>query len=484
MLWTRLGLWQLSHRKDSDDFYGGLKMEQKESMNKMGAMPVNKLMLNMGIPIILSMMLQAAYNIVDSAFVSNMKENGEAALNALTLAFPVQMLLVAFGIGTGVGVNALLSKSLGQGDKERVNRTAGNANFLALVLYIVFLLFGIFGVRFYIGTQTSNPQIAEMAVSYLTICCVASFGIIFYTIYEKLLQSTGRSTLSTIAQVAGAVTNIVFDPILIYGWLGLPEMGVKGAAYATVLGQIVSCVLAVIFHVTSNKEIENSLKYWKPSKKIIGEIYSIGLPAIIAQALMSFMTYGLNIIFGRIDETVVTAYGLYYKIQQFILFAAFGLRDAITPIVSFNHGMKSRDRVKAGIKYGMIDTLVIMLIGMLALEIFATPISALFGLSGETEALCVGAMRIVSLSFLFAGANVAFQGIFQALDSGLESLVISVCRQFLFVLPVAWVLSLPARGNMDMVWLVWLTFPFAELVSVIIAGVFMKKISRTKVNVL
>ena len=364
-------------------------MEQREEMNRMGTMPVNKLMLSMGIPMVLSMMLQAVYNIVDSAFVSNMPGSGEMALNALTLAFPVQMLMVAIGIGTGVGTNALLAKSIGQGNHEKASRVAGNAMFLGIVIYVVFLLFGCFGVKPYIASQTTNPEITEMAVDYLQICCILSMGIVFFSIFEKLLQATGRSMYSTIAQVAGAVINVILDPILIYGWLGLPAMGVKGAAYATVIGQIASALVGLFFHLKHNKEIKNGLKFMKPSLHTIGEIYTIGLPAIIAQALMSIMTYGLNIIFGKIDESVVTAYGLYYKIQQFILFAAFGLRDAITPIVSFNHGMRSKSRVKDGIKYGMGYTLIIMAVGMLALEIFAEPFATLFGLSGQTQELCV-----------------------------------------------------------------------------------------------
>lgn len=457
-------------------------MKTQESMNKMATVDIGKLMLSMGIPMILSMVLQAFYNIVDSAFVSNMPGTGEAALNALTLAFPVQMLMVAIGIGTGVGTNALLSKSLGQGNTEKVNKTSGNSLFLGLVIYIVFFLFGCFGINIYMSSQTSNPQIHQMAVEYLRICCLLSFGIVFFSIFEKLLQATGRSIYSTIAQVTGALTNIIFDPILIYGYFGFPAMGVKGAAYATVAGQIISFLLALFFHLKYNKEISNKSIYFKPSGKIIGEIYAIGLPAIIAQALMSLMTYGLNIILGRIDESVVTAYGLYYKIQQFILFAAFGLRDAITPIVSFNHGMRSKSRVKSGIKYGMAYTLIIMAVGMVALELFAVPFSAVFGLSGTTQNLCISAMRIISLSFLFAGANVAYQGIFQALDSGIESLIISICRQFLFVLPVSWFFSLFIHESMDNIWLVWLTFPIGEIVSAVIASIFMVRINKTKIK--
>lgn len=457
-------------------------MEQnKKARNKMGTAPVGKFLLSMGVPMILSMVLQAAYNIADSAFVSNMTENGEAALNALTLAFPLQMLMVAAGIGTGVGANALLSKSLGQNDREKANKTAGNALFSAGILYILFLLFGIFGVNIYVQTQTSNPLILDMATDYLRICCLFSFGLLFFSIYEKLLQATGRSLFSTIAQIAGAVTNIILDPIMIYGWLGCPKMGVKGAAYATVIGQCVSFLAALLFHIVKNREISNRIQYIRPSLKIIGGIYAIGLPAIIAQALMSVMTYGLNLILAGLSEAAVTAYGLYYKIQQFVLFAAFGLRDAITPVVSFNHGMQDKIRIRAGIKYGLCFTLIIMAAGCAALEIFAEPISGIFGLSGVTRELCVSAARIISVSFVFAGANIAFQGVFQALDGGMESLVISVCRQFLFVLPLAWSFAYFAKQQPDASYLVWFTFPIAEFISCIIACLLMKRIYKRKV---
>ena len=428
--------------------------EKKKETNKMGTAPVNKLMLSMGVPMIISMVLQAVYNIVDSAFVSNMKDNGETALNALTLAFPVQMLMVAFAIGTGVGVNALISRSLGAKDKEQANRAAGNGLFLCGIIYIVFLLFGLFGADFYVETQTDNALITEMTTSYLRICCTLSFGVIFFGIYEKVLQSTGKSLFSTIAQVSGAVTNMILDPIMIYGWLGCPEMGVKGAAYATVVGQMVSLVVAMILHVT-------------------------------AQALMSFMTYGLNIILGRIDQDAVTAYGLYYKIQQFILFAAFGLRDAITPIVSFKYGMKNQERVKAGIKFGIGYTLMIMFAGCIVLEAIAVPFTGAFGLSGTTEELCISAIRIISVSFMFAGLNISFQGIYQALQSGMESLILSLCRQLIFVLPVAYGLSVAVIGSTSRdASLVWITFPIAEIVTAAIGIIFMRRIYKKKVRVL
>lgn len=455
-------------------------MEEK-TMGKMGTVPVKKLILSTGIPIIISMMLQALYNIVDSAFVSNM-EGGEPALNALTLAFPVQMLMVAIGIGTGVGVNVLLSKSLGQQNEDKAARVAGNAIFLGIIITAVFMLFGLFGVKFYVSTQTTNPEIFEMAVTYLRICCIISFGIVFFSIFEKLLQSTGLSIHSTISQISGAVINIILDPIMIYGFFGCPEMGVAGAAYATVIGQIASFVIALFFHLKFNKSVKKGLKYIKPDAGIIKEIYVIGLPAIIAQALMSIMTYGINIILVSVSESLVTAYGLYYKIQQFILFASFGLRDAITPIVSFSHGMQNKKRITDGIKYGIGYTLVIMIIGTLGLEIFANPLCSVFGLSGITESLCVSATRIISISFIFAGINVALQGIFQALNSGVSSLIISVCRQLLFVLPVAWGFSLLVSPSLENAWIVWLTFIISEFVTAAIASALMFRIYKKKVK--
>ena len=323
--------------------------------NKMKDMPVNKLMIQMGIPMILSMALQAVYNIVDSAFVGNMKVGSEVALNALTLVFPVQMLMVAVGIGTGVGTNALLARTLGQGNRKKAARVAGNSLFLGVIIYVVCLLFGIFGVKAYISSQTVDAEVLEMGTSYLRICCVISFGIIFFSLFEKLLQATGRSLYSTIGQVVGAVVNIILDPIMIYGLGPCPEMGVRGAAYATVIGQVASAVLLLIFHMKLNKEFEHGAKYMKPDVSVIKEIYAIGLPAIIAQALMSIMVYVMNLIL-KFNSSAQTAYGLFYKVQQFVLFLAFGLRDAITPIIAFAYGMRSKKRIEDGIKYGLTDS--------------------------------------------------------------------------------------------------------------------------------
>lgn len=457
-------------------------MENINQKDKMRSMPVKKLILSMGIPMVLSMMLQAVYNIVDSAFVSNIQDTGELALNALTLAFPLQLLIVAIGIGTGVGCNALLSKSLGQGNIEKASKVAGNGMFLALIIYIIFLIFGIFGTDLYISSQTKNPIISKMAIDYLKVCCIASFGIIFFSIFEKLLQGTGHSMYSTIAQIVGAVINVILDPIMIYGYFGCPKLEVKGAAYATVIGQIASFILALIFHFKVNTNISNGLKYIKPSAIIIKQIYAIGLPAIISQALLSIMTYALNIILVSVDEALVTAYGLYYKIQQFILFAGFGLRDAITPIISFSHGMEDKKRIDNGIKFGMVYTIAIMSFGLILVEILAIPFSNVFGLSGITQQYCISAMRIVSISFIFAGMNITYQGIFQALNGGIQSLIVSVCRQFIFVIPIAWIFSLIAKHSLDLSWLIWTTFIIAETISVIIAHILMKRLYDKEVN--
>lgn len=458
------------------------KNSDTSSQNKLATMPVNKLMLSLGIPMIISMVLQALYNIVDSAFVSNMSNGGESALNALTLAFPIQMLMVALSIGTGVGVGALISKSLGQKDSKLASKAADNAFFLGFVIYFVCLIFGIFGTKAYIGTQTQNPEIYDMAVRYLRICSVFSIGIVFFSLFEKTLQATGLSLFSTISQISGAVVNIILDPIMIYGLFGCPEFGVDGAAYATVIGQIFSALMGLFFHVKFNKDLKNKLKYLVPSKKIIKQIYSIGIPAIIAQALMSVMTYSLNLILVRVNEAMVTAYGLYYKIQQFMLFAAFGLRDAITPIVSYAHGMENKKRVTDGIKYGIIYTLIIMTVGLIGIEIFAVPFSKVFGLTGETQTLCISAMHIISVSFIFAGLNIAYQGIYQALDGGVESLIISLCRQLIFVLPLAYFLSKLAISSSSYTGLVWLSFPIAEFASAIIGTIMARRIYKNKIQ--
>lgn len=453
-----------------------------EKSNKMRDMSVNKLMIQMGIPMILSMALQAVYNIVDSAFVGNMRVGSEAALNALTLVFPVQMLMVAVGIGTGVGTNALLARTLGQGNREKAAKVAGNSFFLGVIIYAVCLLFGVFGVKVYISSQTLDTEVLTMGISYLKICCVFSFGIIFFSLLEKLLQATGRSLYSTIGQVVGAVINIILDPIMIYGIGPVPEMGVKGAAYATVIGQIASAVILLIFHMKLNKEFEHGIKYMKPNAGIIKEIYAIGLPAIIAQALMSIMVYVMNLIL-KFSPSAQTAYGLFYKVQQFVLFLAFGLRDAITPIIAFAYGMRSRKRIQNGIKYGLFYTLILMIVGTAITELFPGAFATLFN-AGQSREYFIGAMRVISLSFIFAGINVAYQGVYQALDGGMESLVISLLRQLVFILPLAGIFSVFVRNGQMSVSLIWWAFPITEMLACLVGYLFLKRIRKNKVNTL
>lgn len=453
-------------------------MEEKQITNKMGIEPVGSLILKMGIPMILSMMLQAFYNIVDSYFVSSMEGVGDAAVNALTLAFPIQALMVALAIGTGVGVNSLLSKFLGMGDRKTASRIAGNAVFLSVCTYILFLIFGLFFVDAYISSQTSDPIIQEMGCSYLKICTVLSFGSVIYMIYEKLLQGTGKTVLSTIAQVSGAITNIILDPIMIFGMFGCPALGIAGAAYATVIGQVVSLVLGMIFHHTKNKEIETKAEYLVPDKEIITAIYRVGIPAIIMQALMSVMTYCVNIIFVRVSGSVVTAYGIYFKIQQFVFFAAFGLNNAIIPIVAFNYGMRDRARISKAIRCGLLYNAIIMLAGAILLQVFGKQIIGIFDVSTEVKELSIQAVRIVTIGYILVGANVIFQGIFQALGEGIKSLVISAIRLIIVVLPLAYFFTtLPNAQN-----IVWAAFPIAEACGLVVSILFMSRVSKNKLS--
>lgn len=459
-------------------------MEKEVTMNKMGTTSIKQLMLAMGTPMIVSMALQALYNIVDSYFVSCMPSSetiadmGDYAVNALTLAFPIQMLMIAIGVGTGVGVNTLLSKSLGEGNRHKASCIAGNSIFLGICTYVVFLFFGIFGVKAYISSQTSDAVILQMGESYLRICTVLSLGVVLYMIYEKLLQATGKTMLSTIAQIAGALTNIILDPVLIFGLWGFPKMGIEGAAYATVIGQSVSCLLGMMFHYGFNREVNGNLRYLRPQGVIIKEIYEVGIPAIVMQALMSIMTYGANIILGAISSSAVTAYGVYYKIQQFVFFAAFGMNNAMIPIIGFNYGKRDKRRINEGIKYGMMYTLIIMAIGAIMLWTFARQIIGIFEVSEETQSLCIMAIRIITIGYLFVGANIAYQGIFQALGCGMRSLILSLIRLIVVPLPLAWLFTMLPRTQ-D---IVWAAFPIGEAVALVVGYLLMKQISAEKIK--
>ncbi len=436
--------------------------------------PIKSLSLKLGIPIMLSMALQAFYNIVDSVFVANIPEIGEQATTALTLAYPVQMLMVSFIVGTGVGANVLLSRCLGEGNQKRANQTAGNTILLGILLSLLFLIFGFTCTEVYISSQTSTALVQTMGIEYLSICCIFSFGSILFGVYEKLIQATGRSIYSTIGQITGAIVNIVLDPILIYGWLGFEAYGVRGAAYATVIGQLVSGLVCFYFYYKRCPEVDKNPIYLRPSQSVIKGIYAVGLPAIIAQGLTSIMTYALNIVLGSVNETLVTAYGLYYKVQYFVLMMAYGLKDGTTPIISFALGMKNKKRVQEGIKYSLLYTTILMLLGLIALEVLATPFADLFGLAGETREHYIAVSRIASVGFLFAGANIALQSGFQALNNGLYSVVVSLGRQFLFIVPVAYGFSLLAIADASQSWLIWTTFIIGEIITLAIASWMMR----------
>lgn len=454
---------------------------KEESQNKMAIEPINKLILKMGLPMIVSMVLQALYNVIDSIFVANMGSTGAIANQALTYAFPIQIMIIAIGVGTGVGLNALLSKSLGENDKNKVNKIAGNGIFLSICIYIFFLIFGLFFSKWFISLFTNDKEIIKMGTTYLKICTCLSLGSIGYTVYERFLQATGKTMLSTISQISGAVTNIVLDYIFIYPL----DMGVAGAAWATIIGQFVSLFIAMYFHYKKNKEIDGSLKYINPDGSIIKGIYSIGVSAALMQALLAVMMAGMNAILGlaQADQTVlIGSFGIYYKIQQIALFSAFGLSNTIISILSFNYGMQDRERIDDCIKYGIMDTMMVTLIISILFEIFAYPLANLFGLvGGETKEIikvCTIALRISSIGFIFMGISVAIQGILQSIRYALRPLIISLLRLVIFVFPVAFLFT----KSSEVVKIVWWTFPIAEILTSIIALFILKDSYNRKIK--
>ena len=457
-------------------------MKEKEQ-NKMAIAPMNKLILKMGLPMIISMVLQALYNVIDSIFVANMGSKGAIANQALTYAFPIQIMIIAIGVGTGVGLNALLSKSLGENDKEKVNKIAGNGIFLSICIYIIFLLFGLFGSRWFISLFTTDSEIIKMGTSYLKICTCLSLGSIGYTVYERFLQATGKTIFPTISQISGAVANIILDYIFIYPL----NMGVAGAAWATIIGQFISLFIAMYFHYTKNKEIEGNLKYIVPDVNLIKEIYSIGVSAALMQALLAVMMAGMNAILGlaQVNQTVlIGSFGIYYKIQQIALFSAFGLSNTIISILSFNYGMQDKKRIDDCIKYGIIDTIIVTLVISILFEIFARPLTNLFGLAGETTteiiSVCVTALRISSIGFVFMGISVAIQGVLQSIRYALRPLIISLLRLVVFVFPIAYLFT-KSENVTD---IIWRTFPIAEILTSIIALFILKHSYNKKIKVI
>lgn len=451
--------------------------------NKLAVAPIRKLIWKLGLPMIISMVLQALYNVVDSAFVANMEGSGAIANEALTYAFPIQILMIAIGVGTGVGINALLSKSLGEKNKEKVNIIAGNGIFISLIIFIFFLIFGLFLSKWFISLFTSDKEVIQMGASYLSICCSLSLGSIGFTIYERFLQATGNTLLSTIAQISGAVINILFDYIFIYPL----NMGVEGAALATVLGQFVSLIIAMLFHYLKNKEISGNLKYLKPNWSIIKEIYKIGLSAALMQGLLSVMMAGMNAILGlaNVNTTIlVGAFGIYYKIQQIALFSCFGLSNTIITVLSFNYGLGNKARSKESIKYGVIDTLIVSLVITILFEIIARPLAKLFALSNTSSLelidVCEKAIKIASLGYIFMGFSVASQGVFQALRYSLKPLFTALLRLVIFVFPIAYLFTL----STNVMNIVWWTFPIAELLTAVISMILLKEVIKKCINVM
>ncbi len=451
--------------------------------NKMGVMPVNKLLLSMSVPMMLSMLVQALYNIVDSMFVAQVSEN---ALTAVSLAFPMQSLMTAIATGTGVGINALLSKSLGEKNFERVNKAATNALFLALCSYIVCALVGIFLSRFFFEVQTSdlaltNPEgraeIIKQGTDYLSICMVFSFGIFFQITGERLLQSTGKTIYTMFTQGIGAIINIIFDPIFIFGLFGVPRMEAAGAAIATVMGQIVAAIIALVLNMTKNKEVSMSFRKFRPDGQIIKRIYLVGVPSIILAAIGSVMTFGMNKILMVFSSTAAAVFGVYFKLQSFVFMPVFGLNNGMVPIIAYNFGARNPDRITKTIRLSAIYACCIMLIGLAIFNFFPEQILSIFNASEYMLAIGIPALRIISLHFLFAGFCIVTTSVLQAFSRGFSSLLISATRQLIVILPAAYLLSL--TGNIN---LIWLAFPIAEFVSFLMCIFFMRNIFRKEIT--
>ncbi len=438
--------------------------------NKMGVLPVNRLLLSMSLPIMISMLVQALYNVVDSVFVARLSEN---ALNAVSLAFPVQNLMIAVSTGTGVGINALLSKSLGEKNKERVDLAAANGVFLAVCSYLVFAVVGVFGSRAFFLAQTDVVEIVEEGTAYILCCTVGSLGLFLSITYERLLQSTGKTVYSMITQTAGALTNIVLDPVFIF----VLDMGVLGAAVATVLGQIVGAVLAVWLNTRKNHEITVHLRGFRPHLPTICSIYRVGVPSIIMASIGSVMVFGMNKILISFTTTATAVLGVYFKLQSFIFMPVFGLNNGLVPIVAYNYGAQKPERMTKAVKLAVVYATAIMALGLGIFQGGAAVLLGFFDASEHMLSIGVPALRIISFSFLLAGFCIVSSSAFQALGHGMLSLVVSVVRQLVVLLPAAWLLSLSGELN-----LVWWSFPLAELFSASLCVAFLFRLYRLEVK--
>lgn len=442
--------------------------------NKMGVMPVGRLLFSMAMPMMISMLVQALYNVVDSIFVAQISEN---ALTAVSMAFPIQNLMIAVISGTAVGINALLSRSLGEKNMKEVNLSAVNGVFLILLSYIAFAIFGLFFTRHFFASQTNNQEIIDYGTQYLSICCVLGIGAFMQMTFERLLQSTGKTIYTMITQGTGAIVNIILDPILIFGLFGAPKLGMMGAALATVIGQWVAMGLAIYFNHTKNHEVTLNFKGFKPHKATILNIYKVGLPSIVMLSIASVMTFGMNLILGTFSSTAVAVFGVYFKLQSFIFMPVFGLNNGMIPIIAYNYGAKNKERIMTTIKYSIISAVTIMSIGFMIFQTLPSQLLRAFNASEDLIAIGVPALRIISLSFVFAGFCIIVGTVFQALGNGVLSLIVSVARQLLVILPVAFIFAkcfgLPA---------VWFSFPIAELVSVTLTTLFFRKIYNERIK--
>ena len=436
--------------------------------NKMGTQPIGRLLLTMSVPMMLSMLVQALYNIVDSIFVARISEM-QYELTAVSTAFPIQNLMIAFGTGIGVGITTLISKSLGEKNPKRASRAAAQGIMLELCSCIIFVLIGLFGAEAFMRSQTSNEEIIRHGVDYLSICCIFSFGIFIQITFEKLLQSTGKMLHSMLAQAIGAILNIILDPILIFGLFGFPAMGIKGAAIATVIGQIAAAITAIIFHIAVNRELKVRPSDFKPHKKLIAKILIVGLPSVLMVAIGSVMTYCMNkILFSvqKVGEIAATVFGVYFKLQSFLIMPVLGLNNGMVPIIAFNYGARNKKRITKTIRLSVIVAVCIMLCGILLFQLAPDWLLGLFG--AENEMLSIGrdALRLISLSFIFCGYCIVISSSFQALGNGLFSMIISFVRQLVVLIPVAFLFA-----TFGELWQVWLAFPIAEFVACVLCTV-------------
>lgn len=452
------------------------EITEKSEQNKMGTMPVNRLLISMSLPMIISMLVQAMYNIIDSVFVAQIGEN---ALAAVSMAFPIQSLMIAVSAGTCVGVNALLSRSLGEKKPEDARLAAINGIFLAVLGALAFAVFGVFGSRMYFASQTSDPEIIEYGVQYLQVCTIFSFGIFGEMMFERIIQSTGRTIYSLFSQGFGAITNIVLDPIMIFGLLGCPAMGIRGAAVATVVGQIFAMLIALFCNLKKNPDVSINMRGFKPHGHTIKIIYAVGIPSIIMQSITSVMTYGMNLILVGFSATAVTVLGIYFKLQSFIFMPIFGLNNGLIPIIAYNYGARSKKRIMDTAKLSIGIAVGIMLAGLVIFQLFTPQLLMIFNASDHLLEIGVPALKLISLSFLFAGYCIIVSSVFQALGNGVYSLIISVARQLLCILPLAYIFA--------KVWglhAVWYAFPMAEIISMVLSTILFKRIYDKKIKVL